>query len=403
MDQIKLKGIHEPSLLTLLLLVSYPSVGAVLFTPALPSIAEYFLISNGMAQLTITLFLIGYAFGQLPYGPISNKIGRKPTLYIGICLSILGSLLCAASESLDLFGLILAARIFTALGASVGLMMTFTIVSDYYEPTAARQKLAFVILAFAIAPNAAVTLGGFLTQYIGWQSTFYFEALYGIFLIFLCMKLPETNRELSKEPLNLNFVIESYFKNCRNPKLFLCGLIMGCCTAFVYIYAAKAPFLAIHELNISPSLYGLLNLLPAAAMILGSYLSFRTAHHISPHRSILYGLSFLMLPGTIAMVIAFGSDSFNLWTLFVPYCVMNVGITLAYINCPAIGTSHAKNKANGSAILAFLNISVCVIMVFVLELIDSSAPMIMPILFAALLLMLYPLYIALEHLIRKDA
>ncbi len=398
-----MKNIPEPSLLTLLLLVSYPSVGAVLFTPALPSIAEYFRVTTALAQLTITLFLVGYAIGQLPYGPLSNKIGRKKALYIGLVLSILGSLLCAVSAPLGQFWLLLAARIITALGASVGLMMTFTIVSDYYEPREGRQKLAFVILAFAIAPNAAVTLGGFLTQLIGWQSTFYFEALYGALLLALCFKLPETSTELSKEPLNWNLVIESYLKRCRNPKLFLCGLIQGCCTAFVYVYAAKAPFLAMHVLGLSPSYYGLLNLLPAAAMILGSFVSYKTAHLISPHRSILLGLSLLILPGTVAMLLAFGSGVFNLWTLFVPYCVMNVGITLAYINCPAIGTSEAKNKPNASAVLAFLNITMCVITVFVLEAIDSPAPLIMPILFAALLVVLFPLYALLEYLIRKES
>lgn len=395
----RLLGVKEPSLLTLLLLVSYPSVGAVLFTPALPSIASFFQVSSAMAQLTVTLFLVGYAIGQLPYGPLSNKIGRKPALSIGLLVSIFGSLLCGLAGLLDLFWLLIIARIIAALGASVGLMMTFTIVSDYYEPEMARKKLTFVILAFAIAPGAAVAFGGFITQYLSWESTFYFQAVYGFFLWLLCLRLPETSTTLSPEPFNFTMVIESYLKRCRNLKLFLCGLIQGCCTSFVYIFAALAPFMVIHLLGMTPSEYGLVNLIPSVGMILGSVLSRLTSHRISAHRSILLGL-LLILPSTIAMLIPFSMGIFNLWTLFVPYFFMNMGITLAYINCPAIGTGEAKNKPNASAVLAFLNILMCVITVFVLQMIPGQAPILMPLLFGALLVCLFPLYLLLEKQIR---
>lgn len=391
----KLPGVKEPSLLTLLLLVSYPSVGAVLFTPALPSIASFFQVTTSMAQLTVTLFLVGYAIGQLPYGPLSNKIGRKPALTIGLIISIFGSLLCGIAGILDLFWLLVLARIIAALGASVGLMMTFTIVSDYYEPEMARKKLTYVIVAFAIAPGAAVALGGFLTQFLSWESTFYFQAFYGLFLWLICLRLPETSTSLSPEPFNFTMVIESYLKRCRNLKLFLCGLIQGCCTSFVYIFAALAPFMVIHLLGLTPSEYGLINLIPSVGMILGSVLSRLTAYRISAHRSILLGL-LLILPSTIAMLIAFAYGLFTLWTLFIPYFFMNMGITLAYINCPTIGTGEAKNKPNASAVLAFLNILMCVITVFVLQAIPGQTPVLMPLLFAALLICLFPLYFFLE-------
>jgi MFS family permease len=74
----------KPQFLTLLLLVSFGSVGAVLFTPALPAIQQFFQVTVGQAQLTMTSYLLGYALGQLPYGPLANGIGRKKTLYIGI-------------------------------------------------------------------------------------------------------------------------------------------------------------------------------------------------------------------------------------------------------------------------------------------------------------------------------
>ncbi|MBI3259126.1 MAG: MFS transporter [Ignavibacteriae bacterium] len=398
MNISKLHGIPEPSLLALLLLVSYPSVGAVLFTPALPIIAESFHITSGLAQLTVTLFLIGYALGQLPYGPLSNKIGRKPALYTGLTISIFGALLCGLAGLLNQLWLLLLARIIAALGASVGLMMALTIVSDYYEPEMARKKLSLVIIAFAIAPGAAVALGGLLTEIMGWESTFYFQALYGLLLWLICIQLPETSTTLNNEPFNLKWIIDSYLKRCNNAKLVVCSFIQGSCTSFVYIFAALAPFMVIHILGFSPTTYGLLSLIPSIGMIVGSLLSHYTHHLLSPQKSILLGL-LLIFPANIAMLCFFMFGIFNLWTLFIPYFFMNIGITLAYINCPTIGTGSAKNKPNASAVLAFINISMCVITVFILEIINSSNPLWMPILFAALLTLLFPFYVKLEKMI----
>src|SRR6478672_5239599 len=91
----------QPTLpmLTLLLLISFASVNAVLFTPALPDITAFFAISENTAQQTITWFLVGYAIGQLIYGPIANRFGRKPALYAGISLQIFSSILCVAAAA----------------------------------------------------------------------------------------------------------------------------------------------------------------------------------------------------------------------------------------------------------------------------------------------------------------
>src|SRR5436190_17052493 len=98
------------SFFTLLLLISFASVNAVLFTPALPAIANFFAISDSTAQLTITWFLVGYAIGQLIYGPIANRYGRKPALYVGISLQIFSSLLCVLAGKLHLYSLLVTAR-----------------------------------------------------------------------------------------------------------------------------------------------------------------------------------------------------------------------------------------------------------------------------------------------------
>ncbi len=163
-------------------------------------------------------------------------------------------------------------------------------------------------------------------------------------------------------------------------------------------FAAMGPFLLIHILGLSPQTYGLLNLIPSIGMILGSIIAHGIHHRVSPHRSILLGLLFI-LPSTLIMLGFFLFGQFNLWSLLIPYFFINIGITLAYINCPTIGTGDAKNKPNASAVLAFINISMCVVTVFALQIIHSQNPLWMPVLFTVLLMVLFPLYVKLEKMI----
>jgi DHA1 family bicyclomycin/chloramphenicol resistance-like MFS transporter len=387
----------EPSVFVLLLLVSYAAVLAVLFTPALPSIAKHFQISTETTQLTITLFLLGYALGQLPYGPLSNRFGRKKTLYAGLILSIFGSLLCAMAGVIDQFWLLVLGRIASAFGASVGLMMTYTIMSDFYEPRVARQKLAYVMLSFAITPNASAALGGYLTQHFGWQTTFYAEAVYGAILLHLCKQLPETCTQIDPTPLSLKSIVFGYLRCLRNFKLVLCGMLQGCCTSFVYVFAALAPFIAIHTLGLTPGTYGLWNLAAAAGMLVGCFIARKTSHRISPLRSILLGLAILLV-GSAAMLLAFLSGNLNVRTLFLPFSLINMGLMFPYINCAIIATSEVKNRASASALLSFLNIAMCVVTVLAIGPINLF-PALLPLCFLVLLAVILPIYILLEFIL----
>ena len=118
---------------TLMLMISFASVNAVLFTPALPSIATYFSITSATAQQTIIWFLVGYAFGQLMYGPLANRFGRKPALYMGVSLQIISCFMCIAAGVFHAYPLMVFGRFFLALGSGVGLTMTFTLVNECYS------------------------------------------------------------------------------------------------------------------------------------------------------------------------------------------------------------------------------------------------------------------------------
>ncbi len=174
MENIYRLNVKEPKLVCLIILSAFASMGAVLMTPALPEIVRYFHITQGKAQLTVTLFLVGYAFGQLIYGPLANRYGRKPAFYVGIGVATLGSIFSILSSPTHSFELLLFGRLCEALGSSVGLVISFTIISDFYYPDQSRRIMSYMMMAFAIVPGVAVFLGGFIAQYLNWESCFYF-------------------------------------------------------------------------------------------------------------------------------------------------------------------------------------------------------------------------------------
>ncbi len=371
----------QPTLpiLTLLLMISFASVNAVMFTPALPDIATYFAISHESAQMTISWFLVGYALGQLVYGPLANRFGRKPALYGGICLQILSSLLCAFSGHLHEYPVLVGGRLLLALGSGVGLKMTFTLVNECYEPRAASKVISYLILAFAITPGLSAALGGILNQQFGWMSCFYVGSVYGFILLLLCTRLPETLHTPNHQALKWHHLISSYsaqFKNCR----LVCGaLIMGTSTCFVYTFAAVAPFVAINLAGMSSTEYGFANILPSIGLIIGSLTSAKLTEAYDSGTMICGGAAIAALGATIMLWATYMQAS-PINSIFIPMMVVYLGLSAILANASAIAMGDVADKAHGSAVMNFINMGLATVVVLGLGFIPVNT-FLMPLLF----------------------
>jgi DHA1 family bicyclomycin/chloramphenicol resistance-like MFS transporter len=368
--------------LTLLLLISFASVNAILFTPALPYIAQFFGISADKAQLTITWFLVGYALGQLLYGPIANRFGRKPALYIGIIVQIISSLLCVFAGIIHAYWLLVAARFMLALGSGVGLKMTFTLVNECYEPKVASQKISYLMLAFAITPGLGVAIGGMLNTYFGWASCFYAGAIYGLILLFFVIGLPETHETLNMNALKMKYLLRVYKEQFKNVKLISGGLLMGSTTCFVYIFAALAPFIAINIFGLSSSEYGAANILPSIGLVLGSLVGARLSKKYSLELIIYAGIIIASL-GSVFMFVTMFFNLPILFSLFFSMLVIYFGLCFILANASTIAMSHVSDKAHGSAVMNFINMGLATLVVLVTSLLQMKV-WLLPIIFIGL-------------------
>jgi DHA1 family bicyclomycin/chloramphenicol resistance-like MFS transporter len=383
----------EPSIISLIILSAFASVGLIIVTPGVPAMASFFKISTGTAQMTITAFLLGYALGQLIYGPIANRWGRKPAFYVGITVATLGSLFSVLASPVESFALLMIGRVLEALGSSVGLVICFTIINDFYLPEHVRKITGILMTAFAIVPGIGIATGGFLVQHFGWSSCFYFLLVYGFVLFVLAFYLPETLKEKDMNAIHHRYLAKNYLNMLKIKKLVGYSFIAGLSGACLYIFSAEGPFIGIHLLGYSPSFYGLIGLVPYIGTIIGALIMIKTTH-INPKKIIFLALSIEGL-GMLVMFCCFVAHFVNMVTLLAPTMLIFAGNVMLYGTSASLGIRQSTDKANASAVVNFLALSMAMMGTFIFSLLHNSAPWVMPTLFLGALFLMGAVYVLL--------
>jgi len=293
--------------------------------------------------------LLGYTLGQLIYGPLTYRYGSKKTLSLGIVLQIIASLLCVKTN----YHLLCMARFFVGLGAGVGLKMTFTLVNTFYAERQASKLTSLLTLAFSITPALGVTLGGFANAKFGWQSCFYICALYGTWLLICVQRLKNLNAAVSS--INIFMIGKNYYAQCKSLHLIRGSLLIGCATSFVYVYAALAPFLAAQYFGYDSSVYGLLNLIPALGMLLGSLSAAFLTRQWSCAQRINFGIK-CSLCGAGVMFVAIYFSLPGWVAIFFSTAIIYFGISFIIANAATLTMQQALDKSNASSMMNFINI-----------------------------------------------
>src|SRR3990167_3215893 len=368
-----------PHIIALMLLSAFAQMGAILMTPALPEIAEYFGKSVGATQLAVTSFLLGYAIGQLIYGPLANRYGRKFSLYVGISIATLGSLFSILSSPMDSFSLLIAGRFLEAVGSSAGLAISFTMINDFYFEEQARRITGLLMIAFAIVPGVAVALGGALVQYINWHACFYFLLVYGLLLLYPAYLLPETLIKKDFSALRRHDIFQNYKEKFLNKKLIAFAFIAGFSSACVYVFGAEGPFIGIHILHVQPAAYGLLGFTPYIGTLLGSFIVVR----LSKFEPIFVLKIAFMIESIAALIMffLFFAHIITLYTLLIPMGIFCIGNPIMGATAASLSMRQSSDKSNASAVMNFSSISMPVLMTFLLSAFHTQTGEMMPVIF----------------------
>lgn len=371
---------QKPQVPILIFLMSLGNVLGVLLAATLPELPAYFHTSKANVQSLISLYLAGCCCGQIIYAPIANAFGRKTALYTGGFFAILGSLLCIFSIHLHIFPLLTIGRFITALGASCGVIVTNTMLSDTLTSAEIKKIFSYISCGFAIIPSFGVAIGGMLTEYLSWQWCFYFMLFYACVILGACSFLPETLKTRELKALHPLKIIRSYFHELTSLPFVLSAILLGCSSIILFLFAAEAPFVAINQLHMRPSAFGFYNFIPNIGMLLGGLISARLGH-TKISFPILKGVS-LFLFAALTMWLLFDLNlvlSFSLF--FFPFLIF-FSFPFIFANGQTQALDVAKNKTYASSVMYLTQYGVVFLTLSSLYLFPQESISTMPILYA---------------------
>lgn len=319
------------------------------YLPAFDQIASDFKVDTSTIGLTLTTYFIGIGLGQLAYGPLMDKYGRRKPLIAGLVLYILTCLMCVFAY--DVLSLAIL-RFFMALGACAGMVASKAVVRDLFEKEQVADVLSTLMLIMGIAPIIAPTVGGVIVSTLHWEWVFYGLAIFaGIMLLNVSFFLPESfvpNKATRLHPLP---VLREYWGIYKNKDFFLFSSARGFVIGMLLGYVAAAPFIFVEYFQMGTDNFGYIFGSNAAGLIAGSqvnrfflmrYKTFNVTYVVSVLLTIVclsllaYGLLFdpifwVVFPGLFLMMTLIGFQNPNTTALALMPFTRRAGSASAFV------------------------------------------------------------------------
>ena len=306
----------------LVALGSFGSLTMSIYTPVMPSVGADLGAGSDSVKLTLTTYMLGFAVGQLFYGPLSDRYGRRPVLLVGVSFFIATTFACSLAPSI---GSLIGLRVLQGLGAASGAVLSRALTRDAYSAHEMPVVMSWISLGMNISPSIGPTLGGFLGEWLSWRATFWFVGGFGLVLLLVSsLGLAETNRHRSAQ-VDLASLLRGSGEMLRDRHFLGYVLTLGFAMAINFGMLAGAPFILQDRLGFSPQEFGLISLLSIGGFTAGTFTNNRLVGRVAPaaimsvagwfHVFALVVMGTLSLSGVVAwwaiigphMVLSFGS------------------------------------------------------------------------------------------------
>ncbi|QVM92040.1 multidrug effflux MFS transporter [Pseudomonas entomophila] len=346
------------NLRTLLILGALSAFGPLaidFYLPAFPAMAHAFGTDEKHVQTTLAAYFLGLSLGQLAYGPIADRFGRRIPLLFGVGLFTFASLVCAYAPNLD--SLILA-RFVQALGGCAGMVLSRAIVSDKCDAVASAKVFSQLMLVMGLAPILAPMLGGVLVNLAGWQSIFLALSLFSaVCLLAVALGLPESlPASVPRQPLS--GALRQYLRLLGDRVFIGHALTGGIAIAGMFAYIAGSPFVFIKLYGVPAEHYGWLFGTNAAGFILMAQVNARLLSKRGP-AFLLARAVWLYLAAAMALLAVAAWHPDALWPLLVPLfiCIASLGCIAPNASACAMSGQGAR-AGSASALMGCLQFSV---------------------------------------------
>jgi DHA1 family bicyclomycin/chloramphenicol resistance-like MFS transporter len=335
-------------------LIALPALGTDLYVPALPVLAQALGADADAGQLTLTTYFIGLAAGQLLWGPLSDRFGRKPVLLTGLAIMLGSSVLGAL---LDSIAALAAVRLAQGLGMSSGSLIGRTIVRDLHSHEQAAKMLASMTIVFSVVPMAAPVSGALIAGAAGWPAIFAAMAAVALILIVFTQALQET-APAERRSVHPGALVRT-FASILGDRRFLSPLaIVFCAHVGILAWVSNSAFTLVRGLDVSTFAYGLMFALVMLGQISGAWASSRLVLRLGMARLLRLGALLMLLSGLSAAALAWAGVGHWL-AATLPFTVLLFGTALIVPNATAAAlTPFPASAGAASSIIGALGFTV---------------------------------------------
>ena len=343
------------SILILGALSAFGPLAIDFYLPAFPAMALAFGTDEQHVQMTLAAYFLGLSIGQLAYGPVADRFGRRIPLLTGVGLFTAASLACAFAPNLEW---LIGARFIQALGGCAGMVIARAVVSDKCDAVGSAKVFSQLMLVMGLAPILAPMLGGLLVNITGWQSIFlvltFFSALVGLAV---ALGLPESMpAHVPRQPLS--GALRQYGRLLADPVFLGHALTGGIAIAGMFAYIAGSPFVFIKLYGVPPEHFGWLFGANAAGFILVAQVNARMLAKRGP-AFLLTRTVWIYVGAGLALLAVTSMHTEQLWPLLIPLfiCISSLGCILPNASACAMNGQGAR-AGSASAMLGCLQFSV---------------------------------------------
>jgi MFS transporter, DHA1 family, multidrug resistance protein len=332
----------------LALLTALGPLSTDFYLPSLPEVVRAFATDVAGAQSTLSAFLFGFAAGQIVWGPLSDRYGRRPALLAGLALFLAGTLGCALAPSLPA---LVAARAAQALGASGPIVLARAIVRDLYDGPAASRELARMAMVMGVVPMLVPTLGGVLQDAFGWRSTFVATlVLGGLLSLVVLRRLPETVPARSTAPLSLGAILRGFGVLARHPRFRVYVAVTTLLYAGLFAFISGSAFVLIGRYGLSPVAFGAAFALVSIGYVGGTLLAQALLGPRGPEAVLALGVATLAVGG-LAMLACVAAGLGGAAGVVGPMMVYACGVGMALPQGQALAMTPFPERAGAASSL----------------------------------------------------
>lgn len=350
-------------------LMAFTSLSTDIYLPAMPMMAAEL---QGNVELTITGFLIGFSFAQLIWGPISDRIGRRIPLFIGMVLFVIGSAGCALSSDMPQ---IVFWRVFQAFGACTGPMLARAMIRDLYARTRAAQMLSTLVIISAIAPVIGPLLGGQIVTIASWRAVFWLLVVMGAAMFIALWWLPETLPGEKRLTTPISSAFGNYASLLKNREFMRYTLCVSFFYVAAYAFIAGSPFVYISYYHVDPQHYGWLFAVNIIGVMALSSVNRRLVQR-HPLHTLLRVAAFVAALATVLLALSvkthIGGMVAMVLTIFI-FFSMN-GIVAAASTAAALDTVPSNLAGSASALIGSLQYGSGIVSSLLLSVFSDGTP-----------------------------